>query len=469
MTTSILLFTRDLRVHDHPALVAAAAADLTVPLFVLDDAILAAAPAPNRLQFLLDSLTDLDASLRRIAGGDGGLVVRRGDPAAVVRMLAREVGAAQIHLTADVTPFAARRLDRLRAAAAEAGAEVITHPGHLVVAPGEVTPASSDHFRVFTPYWRRWEAAPHRRPVAVPDQLRLPPGLDRGEVPALSEVSYGATSPQVIRGGEAAGRARLDAWLEADGAGTIEAYDDERDRMDHEGTSRLSADLHLGTVSAAELVDRLDLRRRGHEPFLRQLCWREFNHQLLAANPRITSEDLRSQGDRWRDDDEALQAWRDGMTGIPIVDAGMRQLLAEGWMHNRARLLTASFLTKHLHIDWRAGAAHFDRWLVDGDVANNISQWQWVAGTGTDSRPNRMFNPVTQSRRYDPDGDYIRRHVPELAGLDGDAVHAPWSSGGTADVASDGDGAAAGYPAPIVDHAEARERFLAARGVDGRA
>lgn len=364
-----------------------------------------------------------------------------------------------VHLTADVSPFAASRLDRLLTAAAEVGAEVVTHPGHLVVEPGQVTPASSDHYRVFTPYWRRWWDAAHRAPVALPERLRLPDGLDRGVIPDLREVVDGTPSPEVIRGGETAGRARLEAWLDDSATNGIADYDVERDRMDHEGTSRLSADLHLGTVSAAELVDRLDLRRAGHEPFARQLCWREFNHQILAANPRITREDLRSQGDRWRDDDDALQAWQDGMTGFPVIDAGMRQLRTEGWMHNRARLLTASFLTKHLHIDWRAGAAHFDHWLVDGDVANNISQWQWVAGTGTDSRPNRVFNPVTQSQRYDPDGAYIRRHVPELASVDGDAVHAPWESDGAPP---------AGYPAPIVDHAEARERFLAARGADGR-
>ncbi|MFP4636040.1 MAG: cryptochrome/photolyase family protein, partial [Nitriliruptoraceae bacterium] len=230
------------------------------------------------------------------------------------------------------------------------------------------------------------------------------------------------------------------------------------DLLADDATSRLSPHLHLGTISVAELAARVDRSRPGHEAFLRQLCWRDFNHQLLAARPDLPHVDLRDRGDRWHEDEDASEAWRQGRTGYPVVDAGMRQLAREGWMHNRARMLVASFLTKHLYLDWRLGAQHFLDHLVDGDLANNSAQWQWVAGTGSDPRPNRVFNPVTQSRRYDPDGSYLRRYLPELADVDAADIHAPWREDGTSLVA------ATGYPPPIVDHAQARERFLAARG-----
>ena len=190
--------------------------------------------------------------------------------------------------------------------------------------------------------------------------------------------------------------------------------------------------------------------------FVRQLAWRDFHHQLLAARPDATHQDYRPRGDRWRDDDQALDAWRQGRTGIPIVDAGMRQLLAEGWMHNRARLIVASFLTKTLYLDWRAGAQHFFDHLLDGDVANNCLNWQWVAGTGTDTRPNRVLNPVRQSERYEPNGDYIRRWVPELDSLRPADIHQPWRLGGT-------ELRRRHYPPPIVDLDSARDRFHQAR------
>ncbi len=454
MATHVVLFTRDLRVDDHPALhTAATSADRVVPLFVLDDAILGSSfAAPNRCQFLLDSLVDLRRGLRT-AGGD--LVLRRGQVVDEVRAVVAEVGADVVHVTADVSAFARRRDLALGQALSAVGVDLEVHPGHLLVEPGDVAPAGGDHFRVFTPYWRRWREAPRRAPVPAPTRIGLP-RITCGAMPALEDLTSGEPSPDVERGGQARARARLQGWLD----GPIHDYPETRDDMAAvAGTSRLSAHLHLGTISVAEIVDRLDLRRRGHEPFLQQLCWREFNHQLLAAAPRLPYEDLRPRGDRWRDDDEAFDAWCAGRTGYPVVDAGMRQLRREGYMHNRARMITASFLTKHLHVDWRRGAAHFARWLVDADLANNWGQWQWVAGTGTDPRPNRMFNPVTQSRRHDPTGAYIRRYVPELQHLDEVAVHAPWTVDGGLDQA-------AGYPPPIVDHAEARARFLAARGAE---
>ena len=453
-TTHVVLFTRDLRVHDHPALASAVdAADHVVPLFVFDDRILGSAyAAPNRCQFLLDSLADLRRSL---LDRGGALVVRRGDVADEVRAVVDDVGAEVVHLSRDVSAYARGRERRIAEALDGTGCEVTTHPGHLLVEPGEVTPTGGDHFKVFTPYWRRWKDAPHRQPVPAPDAVSLP-SVQRGTLPALADLVDGAPSPEVQRGGESRARERLDWWLD----GPIADYDDSRnDLADPDGTSRLSAHLHLGTISVADIADRLDLRRRGHEPFLQELCWREFNHQLLAAAPSLPREDYRTKHDDWVDDDDAFTAWCEGRTGYPVVDAGMRQLQREGYMHNRARMITASFLTKHLYVDWRRGADHFAHWLVDGDLANNYGQWQWVAGTGTDSRPNRMFNPMTQGERYDPDGTYVRRYVPELAEVEGRRVHQPWEGQGS--LLDDLD-----YPAPLVDHREARERFLAARGAD---
>lgn len=452
MTTHVVLFTRDLRVHDHPALHAAIQdADHVVPLFVFDERILSSSfAAPNRCQFLLDSLADLRRSLRD-RGGD--LVLRRGDVAVEVRAVVEEVGADVVHVTGDVSDRASRRERALRTACAEVGTDVEVHPGHLLVEPGEVAPSGGDHFKVFTPYWRRWREVAWRVPLPPPRTVTLPTPIARGVMPDLADLVDGETSPELEPGGERAARARLDRWLD----GPIADYEESRNRLAaSDGTSRLSAHLHFGTLSVAEVADRLDLRRAGHEPFLQQLCWREFNHQLLAANPSLPREDYRPRGDRWRDDDEGFAAWCDGRTGYPVVDAGMRQLRREGYMHNRARMITASFLTKHLYVDWRRGADWFARWLVDGDLANNWGQWQWVAGTGTDSRPNRMFNPVAQSRRYDPDGSYLRRHLPELADLDDRDVHAPWQARSSLF-------AAEGIADPIVDHAEARERFLRAR------
>jgi deoxyribodipyrimidine photo-lyase len=224
-----------------------------------------------------------------------------------------------------------------------------------------------------------------------------------------------------------------------------------------------------------EVASGLDPRRPGHESFLQELCWRDFNHQLLHARPDLAVNDVRTKDDRWRDAPDELTAWQEGRTGYPVVDAGMRQLVAEGWMHNRARMVTASFLTKHLYIDWRHGARYFLHHLSDGDIANNFAQWQWTAGTGTDSRPNRMFNPVIQGERYDPDGSYVRRWIPELAGVVGKVVHQPQGQPQEAVAAGAGTLFAAdeprassgtGYPPPIVDHREARERFLTARGAE---
>ena len=414
-----------------------------VPLFVLDDAVLESFGAPNRVAFLLDSLRDLDESLRALGGA---LVVRRGDVVAEVSSL----DCVAVYLAEDVSSYARRREWRLR----DAGLELRVFAGVTVIPPGELTPSGGgDHFAVFTPFWNRWRIQPHRTLLDPPEAIRLQEDVDVGQLPKLEEVTTASTSPSLPAGGESAGRARLDAWL-ASGLG---AYGSGRDDLADDSTSRLSAYLRFGCLSPLEVAERAT-GREGAEAFVRQLCWRDFHYQLFAGRPEIATEDLRPRGDRWCDDGEGIRAWKEGRTGYPLVDAGMRQLRAEGFMHNRARLVTASFLTKHLYVDWRLGAAHYADLLVDGDLPNNVGNWQWVAGTGADTRPNRMFNPTRQAQRYDPDGEYVRRWVPELGEVEGSAVHEPWKLGILSPPS---------YPPPIVEHDEAVARFRVARASVG--
>ena len=443
--TAIAVLTRDLRVHDNPVLAAAAeSARQVVPLFVHDAALAKTgfASAP-RTRFLQECLADLDAGLRRRGAA---LVVREGDLVTEVGRLAEEVDAASVHIAADVSGFAARRERRLTEELGARRRPLTVHGAvHTVLAPGAATPQGNDHFAVFTPYHRRWAEIDHRPLAALPRRFSLPASLPEPSPPG--EADTGST----MRGGESQARRRAHQWLQEHS----DEYHYGQDRLAAEdGTSRLSPYLHFGCVSARELAAvAADRATVGAEAFVRQLAWRDFHHQVLAARPEAARRDYRPRGDEWRDDEHALRAWQEGRTGIPIVDAGMRQLLTEGWMHNRARLITGSFLTKTLYIDWRAGAVHFLRHLLDGDVANNQMNWQWVAGTGTDTRPNRVLNPLRQAERYDPDGTYVRRWIPELAVLDDPReLHQPWRLG-TNMLNS------LGYPAPIVDLDAARERF----------
>ncbi|MER5886616.1 deoxyribodipyrimidine photo-lyase [Streptomyces sp. NPDC001941] len=453
--TAIALFTGDLRLHDHPPLRAAiAAGDRVVPLFVDDDRVRAAGfDAPNRRAFLADCLADLDAGLR--ARG-GRLVLRRGDLVEQVCRVAAEAEAAEVHLAAGPTAFAHAREDRLRRALEADGRRLVVHDAVVTaVPPGAVTPAGSDHFAVFTPYHRRWADHPLREVLAAPRSVRVPEGVESADLPRRADV--GGTSEGLAKGGEEEGRKRFTAWLR----GGIADYEALHDDMAGDATSRLSPHLHFGTLSPTELIHRATRTGGpGEEAFVRQLCWREFHQQVLAARPGAASADYRTKNDRWRSERSAkddVEAWREGRTGYPVVDAGMRQLRHEGWMHNRARLLTASFLAKTLYVDWRVGARHFLDLLVDGDVANNQLNWQWMAGTGTDSRPNRVLNPVTQAKRYDPEGAYVRRWVPELADVEAKFVHEPWKL-------KDRDRSGIDYPDPLIDLPDGLARFKAARG-----
>jgi deoxyribodipyrimidine photo-lyase len=434
LRTAIVLFTRDLRVHDNPALdLACRSAEHVVPLFVLDEGLKFA--VPNRARFLRDSLADLRDSLRR-AGGD--LVLRSGDPVQEALRLAREAEADGLVLARDVSAYARRRWERLEQGCQQQRIALRAVDSVTVVPPGAVIPAGGDHFKVFTPYWRAWAGQRWRAGVAAPKAVRLPPGVSAGELPQAG-AGGPATSPGLPDGGESAARRRMERWLSAG----LAAYADQHDDLPGDATSRLSADLHFGCLSPLELAVRAGKAGgEGAEAYVRQLCWRDFHAQVAAAFPDLARRDYRPRRTGgWREDAHALEAWRHGQTGYPIVDAGMRQLAAEGFMHNRARLLVASFLSKQLNIHWTEGARHFFDLLVDGDIANNGGNWQWVAGTGNDTRPNRQFNLLRQASRFDPDGEYVRRYVPELVSVAGAAVHAPWKL----------DRQPRGYPAPLIE------------------
>ncbi|MEV0757009.1 deoxyribodipyrimidine photo-lyase [Streptosporangium sp. NPDC050280] len=433
--TVIVLFSRDLRVHDHPALAAACEhARHVVPLFVADPSV----PGGDRRGFLAECLADLSESLRE-RGGE--LVVRRGDPIAETMRLARETGARAVHVSMDVSTLARRRQRRLAEECERARTAFHMFPGLTIVPPDALRPSGGgDHYRVFTPYWRAWARQPRREVLKAPGVVRVPEGVWAGRLPEPGRESH-----ELFGGGETVGRRRMRQWLKH----CVDDYADGHDDMAGNRTSRLSPYLRFGCVSPLELealareaggTGKGGGGGEGTEEFVRQLCWRDFFYQVTRAFPRINRDDYRPRGHEWRDDDHAAQAWKEGMTGVPIVDAGMRQLLTEGWMHNRARMIVGSFLVRRLGVDWRVGADHFFDLLLDGDIANNYGNWQWVAGTGNDTRPNRPVNHIRQAKRYDPEGEYVRRHVPELDTVPTRMIHEPWRlpSG------------VPGYPAPLV-------------------
>lgn len=421
--------------------------DWILPLFVLDDQLLKRHCSPNREAFLVESLEDLRRNMQEL-GGD--LVIREGDPATVAVREAVTHGASEVVTSADVSATAALRERRLERFCSTHDLALTVIPGLTIVPPEDLLTTQGTPYRVFTPYLKSWLASDWREVREPPRRIEVPRGVDPGRLPAC--VSTKHQSPRRPVGGESEAWTRLRAWLECEHERAGRA----RQQPARDATSRLSPHLHFGCISPLELARVA--RAEGADELIRQLAWRDFHHQTLHHFPSLTTDDLRDRNDQWNEDGEAFAAWADGRTGYPFVDAGMRQLRLEGWMHNRARLVVASFLTKHLYQDWRRGAGHFMRWLVDGDVANNTANWQWVAGTGTDTRPNRMLNPVSQGKRLDPAGEYVRLYVPELTAVGRKHIHEPWVLG--ADALAD-----LGYPEPIVDHAEAVASFRANRGL----
>ena len=446
MSTSVLWFRRDLRLADHPALVVAlAAADEVVPLFVLDPALLDPAGAP-RTAFLFGCLEHLAART------DGALVLRSGDPVVEVPRLADEVGADRVHVTADFGPYGHRRDEAVAAALAGQGRSLVRVGTPYATAPGSLTTGSGTSFKVFTPYFKAWQRVPLEAPEPAPEDPRWATGVEGVPLPPPPDLA----GARILEPGEEAATRRLDRFVDE----ALERYGDDRDNPAVEGTSRLSVDLKYGTVHPRQLLARAG-KGAGGDRFRFEVAWRDFYASILFERPETARHPLRSEMDAIQVDegpaaDERFRAWAEGRTGYPIVDAGMRQLLGEAYVHNRVRMIVASFLVKDLHLDWRRGARHFMRHLQDGDLASNNHGWQWVAGTGTDAAPYfRVFNPVTQGKRFDPEGAYIRRWVPELAGLEGAAIHEPWKTGG-----GEQGQLFAGYPPPIVDHAVERAEAL---------
>lgn len=457
MTVSVLWFRRDLRLSDHPALLAALDAGTSVvPVFVLDPRLLD--PDRPRTRRLVASVRALAADL------EGRLVIRAGDPVEVIPALAHEVGAETVHVTRETTPFGRRRDAAVDRALGRDGRRLVATGTPYAAGPGVVVTRAGAPYRVFTPFARAWRD--HGSPPPAMPPLRIPWFAGDIEGVALPAASADHGRP-VDRdrdrldgdgAGEVPARRR---WLDFLADGGLGHYDRDRDRPDLDATSRMSIPLKYGEIHPrtllADIAAHPEGRSDGAATFVTELIWREFYADVLWHRPDSAWQDLRPELSRMAHDsgtetDRLVSAWQEGRTGYPIVDAGMRQLLAEGWMHNRLRMITASFLTKDLHVWWPVGARHFLDHLVDGDLASNNHGWQWVAGTGTDAAPYfRVLNPIRQAHRFDPVGDYVRRWVPELAHLEGAAVHEPWN---------DPNGYGHGYPTRVVDHDDERREAL---------
>ena len=437
--TSVLWFRRDLRLGDHPALTAAAAAGEVVGLFVLDPALWENG-GPARRAWIA-------ASVRALAEAtDGALVVKVGDPAVVVPEVARTAGAGVVHVTAETTPYGRRRDARVAAALAAEGVTGQPSGTPYAVDPGTLLTQQGGPYQVFTPFSKVWFAHGHPDPLPAPEVSWHRMRNDAEATTRLEEAL--ATAPAGMpESGEQAALRRWRDFLDAD----LGDYDEARDLPGPDRTSRMSPYLKAGAVHPRQLLADLG-KDGGSRRYATELAWRDFYADVLWHHPASAWSDLRRLAIGYDDPGDALEVWREGRTGYPIVDAGMRQLREEGWMHNRVRMITASFLTKDLHAWWPAGARHFLDLLVDGDLASNNHGWQWVAGTGTDASPYfRVFNPVTQGKKFDPDGEYVRRWVPELAHLPGSAAHEPWNH----DLGYEAD-----YPRPVVDHDEERREAL---------
>ena len=461
---AVVWFRRDLRVADHPALLAALdAADQVVPTFVVDRTLLEGRPSgPNRRAFLHGALQALARDLDALGGR---LLVREGDPVTAICALAREVAADAVWCSREYTPYARRRDTAVERALRTDGRAFHPMPGVYLSDFDEVRKTDGDPFRVYSPFARAAKAAAWDDPLPAPPRVPVPEELGPDAGPGGFGVDGAA---EITPPDSGAALERLGWFVER----RVGRYARARNYMAVDGTSRLSPYLRFGLVSPRQVAAAVGRgprtgehpgRAGDRETFVNELLWRDFYGYVLYHQPESAWAHLRPEFARFEfeDDPDGLAAWREGRTGYPLVDAGMRQLTGQGWVHNRARMVVASFLTKHLLVDWREGARFFLQHLMDGDLPANNGGWQWVAGTGTDAAPYyRIFNPVTQAEKFDPDGDYIRRWVPELAKLQPPAIFAPWQAG-AADLEAGGVRLGADYPHPIVDHPTARTRALA--------
>ena len=453
--TIIMWFRNDLRTRDLPALTAAfEQADYVLPVFIFDSHILhSKTRSSNRNRFLLESLTELRHQLR-LVGSD--LVVREGKPSTVLVHLAQEFRASKLHYTTDYTPYARKRDSEVENVLKNIGVSVSRFPGHHVIDNlAEVKTTQGQTYRIFTPFWKQWMTEPRRNIVYIKQAKPLPTAIDCGNMPEIKEITDpDSLSPFVLAGGESAAQQQLDAFLEHDLAHYISA----QNNLGANQTSQLSAYIHFGCISVREIEASLPSTNAA-TVYQRQLCWRDFYQYVLFHNPNNLTEEFqkRYRALTWPGSDEHFIAWQEGRTGYPLVDAAMRQLKQEGWMHNRGRLIVGSFLTKHLGIDWREGQNHFMRWLCDGDHANNNGNWQWIASVGVDPAPlyRRLYNPTSQAKKYDPDGRYIRKYVPELRLVPSKRLAEPWTMTQKEQQTSRCT-IGSTYPEPIVDHRSAR-------------
>jgi deoxyribodipyrimidine photo-lyase len=438
--TSVMCFRSDFRLQDNPALRAAieAGPDGVVPMFVLDDHYWGP-QGRTRLAFLMRSLADLDERI-------GGLVVVHGKPEEVVPRVARAAEAGTVHVAADYQPYERGRDERIERALADDGVELVRTGSAYAVAPGRITKDDGDPYRVFTPFYGAWKQHGWRDPApGVRDVPWIGADVRTKQLPDV-DPPEGLTLPAV---GEDAARRHWRDWLDH-----LDEYDEIRNLPGRDLTSRMSVYLKWGMIHPRTLLaDIAERRSDGAEAYRRELAFREFYADVVLHRPDTLDGYYNPQFEQMEYDHPGgdLQAWKDGRTGFPIVDAGMRQLASEGWMHNRVRMIVASFLVKDLHLEWTVGADHFLDLLVDADPPSNQHGWQWVAGCGTDAAPYfRIFNPVTQGQKFDPDGTYVRRWVPELRDVPDRHVQAPWEM----------DEPPIDYPAPLVDHQAERAESL---------
>lgn len=458
MRTLVWFRGKDLRVADHAPLADAARAGEVVPLFVVDPYFFAperARQLPSRMQFLVASLAELAEAIERLGSR---LVVLRGKSVAVVPAFARKAKVDRVVAHRWTEPVGRER-DRRVAEALHVPFDL--YEGETLAAPGQVMTGAGKPFSVFSPFARAFaKAVTVEAPIRAPRALS-PVTLASEALPTLEEIGV-TENPGLVPGGEHAARKRLDRFFR----GPAEAYDEGRNLMAEDGTSRLSQDLKFGTLSIRTVWHRtMEFERpKARRVFANELVWREFAYHVLHHQPRVLEEPFRPawQGFPWRRDEAGWDAWATGTTGYPVVDASARQLRATGFVHNRARMISASFLTKHLLLDFRRGEAHYLHWLTDGDWASNDLGWQWSAGCGVDAQPwFRVFNPVLQGEKFDAEGTYVRRWVPELARMPKRWIHRPWAAP-PAELERAGVVLGKTYPRPIVDHDFARQRFLAA-------
>ena len=470
----IYWFRQDLRLHDLPGLCAAAATGQPVlPVYLLDDdAAGERAPGAASRWWLHGSLAALAAEISETGGR---LYLRRGDTLALLEELCKRTGASAVYCSRQYEPWAVALEERLHEALGAKGVTVRRYPGTLLFEPGSVLTQSGEPYKVFTPFWRACrKATPPKAPLERPASVNWQAPPDDGDnlkdwQLRPRQPDWAANWGDYWEPGSAGAHRRLQRFLEE----AVDCYADDRDRPDRDGTSRLSPHLHAGDISPRTVWDAAQRVARGHgaaakavDKFLAELGWREFSYQLLSFFPTLGEKNFKADFDAfpWADDPEGLAAWQRGRTGYPLVDAGLRELWATGYMHNRVRMVAASFLTKHLRVHWREGEAWFWDTLVDADMANNCAGWQWVAGSGADAAPYfRIFNPVAQGEKFDPDGAYVRHWVPELAQLPDKYLNKPWEAPASvlrdAGVELDKD-----YPAPIVEHKAARQAALDAYG-----